>query len=69
MQKWIKIKDKVPEKMKAVLVYDPSFQHTDVFCGCMRELGDWRDYVSGTHLHKASHWMPFPAPPKEDNDS
>jgi hypothetical protein len=62
VDRWISVKDRLPENDNDVLVYD-----TD--CGIVigwydKEIGDFAaDFISP--LDAVTHWQPLPEPPKE----
>lgn len=70
--KWISVKDRLPEFPRFVLVYvkhpasDPfpswSCIMTDMY------LGDRWAENADEEVHEVTHWMPLPEPPKEENE-
>ena len=66
MTDWISVKDRLPEKMKRVLVYD---DHEGI-CKGYRSEDYWSfepcgDYALDSLLYRVTHWMPLPESPKE----
>ena len=63
-QKWISVKDRLPEPWKQVLIYSlHDFCESAVYIGVP---GKWR--VTWNHemldADSVTHWMPLPEPPK-----
>jgi hypothetical protein len=63
---WIDIKDRLPEEGDFVLIFEP--------LGRPYEIAEYRYYNESLYFmtgrtikHKASHWMPLPNPPGEEN--
>ena len=57
--KWISVKDRLPEKRCAVIVFD----YMDVISA------DWdedfnRFYIGCSYLGNVTYWMPLPKPPE-----
>jgi len=63
MSEWISVKDKLPEPMKAVLIISKS-TGIPFFDGIAI---DWVRDGKFNRFKKVTHWMPLPAPPKEDD--
>ncbi len=61
MDKWISVKDRMPERFERVLVCREDKKVEQGF----RDVGDWWK-VYGTRTKHITHWMPLPEPPKED---
>lgn len=58
-QKWVSVKDRMPEENVPVLVWElQGFAYVDVY-----KDGAWE--VGTPNLAKFTHWMPLPEPPKE----
>ena len=58
-QEWISVKDRLPEQYAVVIVYDGEQVGEAEFNGV--DFG----WVESEDLAFATHWMPFPEPPKE----
>lgn len=67
MSEWISVKDRLPERLEAVLGYMPNLAPCPVVHECFLDSrGDW--YVPIAFREKklmVTHWMPLPEPPKE----
>ena len=61
--KWISVKDRLPEEWKTVLVFKPSI---DAIIPAKLRGGSWYAAWDTTRLEYVSHWMPLPMPPKEE---
>ena len=65
IQKWISVKDRLPEKGGRFLVYIPD--EDEVIYACIfYEVGRYWGFVpdqSGWHETGVTHWMPLPEPP------
>ena len=59
--KWISVEERLPETDERVLFVDDG----EVGFGIVR---GWalREMISETDIHRITHWMPLPEPPKED---
>lgn len=76
MSEWISVKDRMPEKKRAVLVYAPHMDEPIVTMyfdpdDQMAEFGEWVSDCTPNRLGWSSmtgedvtHWMPLPEPPK-----
>lgn len=60
--RWISVKERLPEKYVPVLVYSPTGIMVDSYIGVY----DGKDYF-GMNTYHVTHWIPLPAPPKEEN--
>lgn len=60
---WIPVTEKLPEKYDPVLVYSPTGIMVDAYIGVY----DGKDYF-GMNTYHVTHWMPLPAPPKEETE-
>lgn len=58
---WISCAERLPNPHEDVLVYDKTVG--EIAIGCLSLLGEW---FGVPMKNKASHWMPLPQPPKED---
>jgi len=76
MNKWISVKDKLPERRKIILLYNNKFE--DFFIGYLDSWILWDDffwyYYDSCRLcvyrdkypfEQISHWMPLPKAPEE----
>ncbi len=62
---WISVKDRLPRKYKAVLIYTARGVVTSA--GYYGERGGspcWQCYYDTTRIDEVTHWMPFPKPPQ-----
>lgn len=64
--KWISVKDQLPKVFQSVIVCRKKSDGSTVVEPGMKELreNEWKVY--GTRCKSVTHWMPLPAPPKED---
>jgi len=67
-QRWISVKDRLPENISDVLILS---KEKELCVGYYRSSdNDWNTYnpCCSFHmeLHGVTHWMPLPAPPKEE---
>ena len=62
MDKWISVKDKLPEPWVDVLCHH---YNDDIFIGYLSEINGWID-PNGEKDIEVTHWQPLPEPPKED---
>lgn len=71
--RWIPVTERFPEKYHyaAVWVKDEMNQRGFYGIGSLSRSGDWYvdgdDYSENSNLH-VTHWMPLPAPPKEETE-
>ena len=65
VQKWISVKDGLPEKWQNVLVVRTDGAFRLDFIG---SLDVWYDDVNFVG-YPVTHWMPLPEPPKEDDNN
>ena len=63
-QKWISVKERLPEPWVYVIICRPGRDQMIVEQG-MYDVGGWWK-VYGTRTKAATHWMPMPLPPYED---
>lgn len=63
MNKWISIKDRLPERYKRVLVLTKFNMHFEAHHHG-EEIPEWEDN-NCVPLDDITHWMPLPNPPKE----
>lgn len=62
VQKWISVKDRLPERYKYILLWDT--MDRDIFMGVLDDKREW--YVPGyDEPFNITHWMPLPEAPKE----
>lgn len=66
---WISVDERLPLAYQNVLVYGPVSE--PVMAYCVPVYGQWYEYDWGlfycdTEFHGATHWMPLPEPPEED---
>lgn len=63
---WIKVKDKLPEYKKIVILYGEKYSQ-EPFVGYLRKDGQFRDIEIEDHEIKGeiTHWMPLPEIPKD----
>ena len=77
MNKWVSVKDGLPEGCTNVLVYlkrNSRLQHSKYFIyidfyiyEADERKGEWNDYHSpGEYNYHVTHWMPLPGPPEEE---
>ena len=59
-QKWISVKDRLPEDDTIVLIYDSL---SKLVCDCLFYLGEW-EAGDGIEVEPA-FWQPLPEPPEE----
>ena len=67
VQEWVSVKDALPRLGEGVLViYQPSVWDNEV----MLDVDRLEEYIGGKywrrHDYDVTHWMPLPAPPKEE---
>lgn len=66
-QKWISVKDRLPEDRHSVLVYCP--HNKCIYTAYYDDFNDeWYYFGCGGGIevyYTVSHWMPLPEPPKE----
>lgn len=67
IQKWISVKDRLPEKGEIVLACGLRHATSGMFQGASRNNPRWWHWKGNT-LKEVTHWMPLPKPPKEEND-
>ena len=68
MNKWISVKDELPEKNTAVLIYRGAYIGSLISVYTYIGHDEWEDeygYWSRTDDEGITHWMSLPAPPKE----
>lgn len=68
MNKWINVKDKLPEKNEDVLIYRGAYIGNLISVYTYIGHNEWEDdygYWIRTDDEGITHWMPLPAPPKE----
>lgn len=58
IDKWISVKDQLPEYMQTVLIYD-----IIGFVTMAQYTGERDVFTVGDCYHQASHWQPLPEPP------
>lgn len=66
---WIRVEDRLPEMLHAVLVYCPKYNN--IFCAYIREDGHWYDFIQGNGgqiVDEVTRWMPLPEPPKDGGE-
>ena len=63
--KWINIKDRLPDKTDHYLVAYHLFKHKLSVTKAYYILGAGWDYYDG-YNNDITHWMPIPLPPKEE---
>jgi len=61
---WISVKDRLPEKFTAVIVYRTRKGESPIVEQGTLELNGWWK-VFGTRTKSVTHWMPMPEPPRE----
>lgn len=61
---WISVKDILPEKFTAVIVYRTRKGKSPIVEQGTMELNGWWK-VFGTRTKSVTHWMPMPEPPRE----
>lgn len=66
MPEWISVKDRLPEEMQTVLVFDQiekistmTFYTDSMYGKCWSD-----DYEQEINLGWVTHWMPLPEPPE-----
>lgn len=62
---WISVKDRLPEKNSIVLVCMDNGQYKVVLTSYLSSNGEWISYDKN---QKVTHWMPFPEPPKKEEE-
>ena len=65
MNKWINVKDELPEGQEDVLCYSNK-NGGYFFIGYMSRNQDYWCQDGMLHCYDVTHWMPLVAPPKED---
>lgn len=69
MNKWINVKDQLPEKNQGVLIYRGQFIGDLISVYTYIGNNEWEDeygYWSRTDDEGITHWMSLPEPPRED---
>lgn len=72
-QKWISVKDRLPEIRHVVLAFSP--HHGNIWALSLHEDGFWYYWMDASRKYDPlwmgpiTHWMPLPEPPKENNDA
>ena len=61
-QKWISVKDKLPELFNPVMIWDSL---ETVVIGYLSDASWYAYCVDDDPLLEVTHWMPLPEPPKE----
>lgn len=67
MDKWISVKDRLPEPLDSVIFYAPKQSKDcsmDIGEGFI-DSGEWCSVREDIDLKKVTHWMPLPEPPKK----
>ena len=59
--KWISIKDRLPEVLDIVLIYVKEYKVP--YAGYLGENGIWLDQYATQFGYSPSHWLPLPAAP------
>ena len=59
--RWIPVTERLPEKYVPVLVYLPTGIMVDAYVGVYDGKNDF-----GINTYHVTHWMPLPAPPKNE---
>lgn len=71
--KWIKVSDRLPSKADIYIVHFTyqQFGKTEhvVTKGVYKHIGENLFFVGGEPHYDITHWMPFPEPPEESNES
>lgn len=62
MIEWISVKDRLPEKEGAYIVYKTNITHLFVAIWNGKE---WNSFINRTPLKRITHWIPLPEPPQE----
>ena len=67
--KWISVKDRLPQRWKRVLVAAGDFA-VDVYEAYIDSKGEWMRFNSPIRadIGCPTYWIPLPEPPKEGND-
>lgn len=68
MNKWIGVKDKLPERNEDVLIYRGRFMGNLINVYTYLGNNEWEDeygYWGRTDDEGITHWMPLPTPPTE----
>lgn len=66
---WISVEDKLPNKDQDVLIYKGNHIGDMMYVYTYSGNNEWEDeygYWSRTDDEGITHWMPLPAPPKEN---
>jgi len=64
--KWIKLEECEPSKHDVVLIWHKGMGNGDCTTAFLKD-GNWFSFHSSTDdkpIHKPTHWMPLPEPPK-----
>ena len=73
MNKWINVKDRLPETINDVLCWYEYFRFGEYQCMFQRcgigyyAYGAWGGEVAQGHKIRVLYWMPLPEPPKDAN--
>lgn len=62
---WIRVADGLPKAFVSVIVCRPGKRGVPIVEAGQLDVGGWWR-VYGTRVKSVTHWMPMPAPPKED---
>lgn len=67
MKKWIRVKDKLPEKDAKVLGYDTEYDNYYICTYDGKDTDDegnpWLESIDGGDDYRITYWMPLPHPP------
>lgn len=66
-QEWVDVKDRLPEDMRNVLIYNSMDRqiYKGYYWGYDSELEYHVFYVGDFRINLVTHWQPLPSPPKE----
>ena len=64
MSEWIPVSERLPEKMKEVLVWSRGGDFAEV---AFWEGRRWKKIWDHEVIYTVTNWMPLPEPPKEEN--
>ena len=68
-QEWISVKDRLPERLKEVLICFDDYGRKSVSVATYRDYfygKEWLSNMVSLSVDCVTHWMPLPEPPKEE---
>lgn len=63
---WVSVKDRLPEKEGAYIVFKTNITHLFVAIWNGKE---WNSFINHSTLKRITHWMPLPQKPKSESDA